>query len=125
VGTTSIASADGADPLSTELASPLWREWSPAPRILNADFERTAPSFENPDFVDFVIHSLPAPLRARTSAAEYEADERFLSGLATVEVPAIVLDPTEDPALLPRPRDQHLAQFPHLLDYRQISSGHN
>jgi hypothetical protein len=40
-------------------------------------------------------------------------------------VPAIVLDPLEDPALSPRPREQHVARFPGLLDYRQISSGHN
>jgi hypothetical protein len=40
-------------------------------------------------------------------------------------VPAIVLDPTEDPVLPPSPREQHVAHFPGLLDYRQIASGHN
>jgi pimeloyl-ACP methyl ester carboxylesterase len=108
-----------------ELTAQLWREWSPARPIVDADFERTAPSFENPDFVDVVIHSYRHRFGLVPGAEEYEADERLLAGLPTVDVPAIVLDPTEDPALNPRTRAEHAARFPRLLDYRQISSGHN
>jgi pimeloyl-ACP methyl ester carboxylesterase len=108
-----------------ELAAQLWREWSPTRPILDADFDRTAPSFDNPDFVDVVIHSYRHRFGLAPGAEEYETDERFLAGLPTVDVPAIVLDPTEDPALHPRAREQHHAQFSRLLDYRQISSGHN
>jgi pimeloyl-ACP methyl ester carboxylesterase len=108
-----------------ELAAQLWREWSPTRPIADADFERTAPSFDNPDFVDVAVHSYRHRFGLAPGAAEYEEDERFLAGLPTVDVPAIVLDPTEDPALSPRPREQHAAHFPHLLDYRQIPSGHN
>ena len=35
----------------------LWREWSPSWRFDDAYFERTAPAFDNPDFVEVVIHS--------------------------------------------------------------------
>jgi pimeloyl-ACP methyl ester carboxylesterase len=108
-----------------ELAVQLWREWSPTRPIGEADFERTAPSFDNPDFVDVVIHSYRHRFGLVPGAEEYEDDERFLAGLPTVEVPAIVLDPTEDPALHPRPRKQHVARFPRILDYRRILSGHN
>ncbi len=108
-----------------ELAAQLWREWSPSRPIADADFERTAPSFDNPDFVDVVIHSYRHRFGLVPGAEEYEGDEHFLAGLPIVDVPAIVLDPTEDPALNPRPREQHAARFPRLLDYRQIASGHN
>jgi pimeloyl-ACP methyl ester carboxylesterase len=107
-----------------ELAAQLWREWSPARPIVDADFERAAPSFDNPDFVDVVIHSYRHRFGLVPGAEEYEEDECFLATLPTVDVPAIVLDPTEDPALKPRPREQHVAR-PGLLDYQQISSGHN
>jgi pimeloyl-ACP methyl ester carboxylesterase len=108
-----------------ELAAQLWREWSPTRPIVDADFDRSAPSFDNPDFVDVVIHSYRHRFGLVPGADEYEADERVLAGLPTVDVPAIVLDPTEDPALHPRPRQQHSARFPRLLDYRRVPSGHN
>jgi pimeloyl-ACP methyl ester carboxylesterase len=108
-----------------ELTVQLWREGSPARLIADADFERTAPSFDNPDFVDVVMHSYRHRFGLVAGAEEYEDDERFLSGLPAVNVPAVVLDPTEDPALKPRPREQHLARFPRLLDYRRVPSGHN
>src|SRR5439155_355823 len=40
-----------------ELCKLLWREWSPTWKFDDAEFERTAPSFDNPDFVPVVIHS--------------------------------------------------------------------
>ncbi|GAA1521912.1 alpha/beta hydrolase [Kribbella lupini] len=108
-----------------ELTAQLWREWSPARPIADADFERTAPSFDNPDFVEVAIHSYRHRFGLVPGAEQYEDDERLLAALPPVEVPAIVLDPTEDPALKPRPREQHAARFPRLLDYRRIESGHN
>ncbi|MDP7480648.1 MAG: alpha/beta fold hydrolase, partial [Vicinamibacterales bacterium] len=35
----------------------LWDTWSPGWEYTDAAFERSAPSFDNPDFVDVVIHS--------------------------------------------------------------------
>ncbi|MFH8470507.1 alpha/beta fold hydrolase [Streptomyces sp. NPDC017991] len=108
-----------------ELAAQLWREWSPTRPVDDAEFERTAPSFDNPDFVEVAVHSYRHRFGLVPGAAEYEDDERFLAALPTVDVPAIVLDPTEDPALHPRPREEHADRFPRLLDYRRIPSGHN
>lgn len=39
------------------LAKLLWRMWSPKWQFDEETFSRTAPSFDNPDFVDVVIHS--------------------------------------------------------------------
>jgi pimeloyl-ACP methyl ester carboxylesterase len=35
----------------------LWQQWSPTWKFTDATYEQTAPSFDNPDFVDCVIHS--------------------------------------------------------------------
>ena len=35
----------------------LWRQWSPSWRFTDEAYNRTAASFDNPDFVDVVIHS--------------------------------------------------------------------
>src|SRR5688572_11282489 len=35
----------------------LWQAWSPTWRFTDATYDRTAASFDNPDFVDVVIHS--------------------------------------------------------------------
>jgi pimeloyl-ACP methyl ester carboxylesterase len=108
-----------------ELAAQLWRQWSPARPVSEAAFARTAPSFDNPDFVEVVIHSYRHRFGLAPGAEEYEDDERFLAGLPAVDVPALVLDPMQDPALHMRPRDEHAAHFPRLLAYRRIASGHN
>ena len=39
-----------------ELCRILWEQWSPGWTFDDATFERTASSFDNPDFVDVVIH---------------------------------------------------------------------
>ena len=39
------------------IARLLWRQWSPTWAFDDATFERTASAFDNPDFVEVVIHS--------------------------------------------------------------------
>ena len=40
-----------------EIAKLLWQQWSPNWQFDDACFERTAAAFDNPDYVDVVIHS--------------------------------------------------------------------
>lgn len=40
-----------------ELCHILWRQWSPTWAFDDATFGRTAAAFDNPDFVDVVIHA--------------------------------------------------------------------
>src|SRR5882762_9856986 len=42
-----------------------------------------------------------------------------------ITVPAIVIDPTEDPLDAPRAPAEHARHFPDLADYRQTATGHN
>jgi pimeloyl-ACP methyl ester carboxylesterase len=49
-----------------EITRLLWKMWSPHWPFDDTTFERSAAAFDNPDFVDVVIHSLSTPLRARS-----------------------------------------------------------
>ena len=69
----------------------LWDTWSPGWQYTDEVFDRSAVSFDNPDFVDVVIHSyrhrhLNAPGEERFLAVEHQLAER-----PQVPVPAIVL----------------------------------
>ncbi len=69
-----------------EIARLLWRLWSPNYDFDDATFERTAASFDNPDFVEVVVHSYrhrhraaegdPAAGANRSAAGETTADQR-------------------------------------------------
>lgn len=74
-----------------EICRFLWETWSPGWQFSDESFNRTATSFDNPDFVDVVIHSYRhrhgnAPGEERFIAVEQELAER-----PTIEVPAVVL----------------------------------
>lgn len=69
----------------------LWDTWSPAWQYSDDDYNRSAPSFDNPDFVDVVIHSyrhrhVNAPGEERFLEVEKRLAER-----PVITVPAIVL----------------------------------
>jgi pimeloyl-ACP methyl ester carboxylesterase len=74
----------------------LWETWSPTWHFTDDTFNRTASSFDNPDFVDVVIHSyrhrnLGAPGETRFSAVERQLAER-----PKIDVPSIVLYGADD-----------------------------
>ena len=59
ISTTFTANAGAADSTKDRrgVARVLWRQWSPTWAFDDATFDRTASAFDNPDFVDVVIHS--------------------------------------------------------------------
>jgi pimeloyl-ACP methyl ester carboxylesterase len=74
----------------------LWREWSPTWRFSDEMYSLTAASFDNPDFVDCVIHSyrhrnLNAPGEPRFLDVEQQLARR-----PPIQVPAIVLHGGDD-----------------------------
>lgn len=60
-------------------------------------FSRTAPSFDNPDFVDVVIHSYRHRLANAPGEPRFVAVEQQLSQHPKVSVPSIVLYGANDP----------------------------
>lgn len=71
----------------------LWETWSPEWRYTDEAYARSAPSFDNPDFVDVVIHSYRHRQLNAPGEERFEDVERRLAERPTVDVPAIVLRP--------------------------------
>jgi pimeloyl-ACP methyl ester carboxylesterase len=95
-----------------EICRLLWREWSPSWRFDDATFDRTAQSFENPDFVDVVIHSYRHRYGNAPGEPRFDAIERRLAELPPIQVPTIVLHGAEDTVVPPHRSEGHLARFP-------------
>ena len=79
-----------------ELCRLLWQLWSPNWRFDDATFERTAASFDNPDFVDVVIHSYRHRFGWVAGDPGLEAIEQRLAAFPRIGVPAIVLHGADD-----------------------------
>ena len=79
-----------------ELSRLLWRLWSPSWRFDDATFVRTAGSFENPDFVDVVIHSYRHRFGYASGDPALDDVEQSLAARPAISVPAISLCGADD-----------------------------
>ncbi|WP_304108730.1 alpha/beta fold hydrolase [Mycolicibacterium bacteremicum] len=107
-----------------DLCLMLWRQWSPTWDFDAATYAATAASFDNPDFVDVVVHAY------RHNFGTVEGDSRYAdvdAALATrprIPVPTITLDGSRDP-LKPggTAGDGPMFSGPHA--HRVVDAGHN
>ncbi len=90
----------------------LWREWSPTWEFDDATYDRTAPSFDNPDFVDLVIHSYRHRHLNAPSDPRFTAVERRLALRPPITVPSVVLHGADDTVGPPYRSEADMAQFP-------------
>jgi pimeloyl-ACP methyl ester carboxylesterase len=74
-----------------ELGKLLWQLWSPNWKFDDATYERTAKSFDNPDFVDIVIHSYRHRYGYAPGDPDLEPIERRLAATPVISVPTIAL----------------------------------
>ena len=82
----------------------LWETWAPTWEYTDEAFNRSAPSFDNPDFVDIVVHSYRHRHRNAPGEERFMDVERKLAEGPPITVPSIVLRggdsglgaPTED-----------------------------
>jgi len=79
-----------------ELCKLLWRNWSPTWKFDDDTFEATAVSFNNPDFVDVVVHSYRHRYGLAKGDPKFESIEQSLQKQPTIRVPAIILDAEAD-----------------------------
>jgi pimeloyl-ACP methyl ester carboxylesterase len=79
-----------------ELCRLLWSNWSPTWKFDDATFEATAGSFNNPDFVDVVVHSYRHRYWLAYGDPKFEAIEQSLQRQPKIKVPAIILDAEAD-----------------------------
>jgi pimeloyl-ACP methyl ester carboxylesterase len=83
----------------------LWELWSPTWHFSEETFSRTAPSFDNPDFVDCVIHSYRHRNLGASGDPMFADVERRLAMRPKIEVPSIVLYGADDGVGGPPPAD--------------------
>jgi pimeloyl-ACP methyl ester carboxylesterase len=78
------------------IARQLWRMWSPNWKFDDETFDRTAASFDNPDFVEIVIHSYRHRYGLVPGDPAYATIETRLGAQPRIEVPAITVDGDAD-----------------------------
>jgi pimeloyl-ACP methyl ester carboxylesterase len=74
----------------------LWRLWSPTWRFSDEEYERTAVSFDSPDFVDVVIHSYRHRFGLVPGDPALEEVERRLAAQPDIAVPSVILEGQDD-----------------------------
>ncbi|MFL5578656.1 MAG: alpha/beta fold hydrolase [Gemmatimonadaceae bacterium] len=109
-----------------ELARTLWVRNSPTWRFDEATLDRHASAFDNPDYVDVVIHSYRHRLGLAAGYAPYEDVERRLAALPAITVPAITLDGGADGVVPATDGRAAAARFAGERQHRVIpNAGHN
>jgi len=79
-----------------EIARVIWRRNSPEWDFSEGELVRAARAFDNPDYVDVVIHSYRHRLGLAEGADAYADVEAQLAALPPISVPTITLDGTAD-----------------------------
>lgn len=104
----------------------LWRLWSPEWRFTDTEFDRTATSFDNSDFVDVVVQSYRHSFGLADGDPALETIERRLAAQPSISVPAIVLDGgTEGVGPMDQPRPPGRGFTGSYLSAVVPSVGHN
>jgi pimeloyl-ACP methyl ester carboxylesterase len=105
----------------------MWREWSPTWRFSDETFDLTARSFDNPDFVDCVIHSYRHRNFNAPGEPRFLDIERQLARRPPIEVPVISLHGADDAFGRPPAEitDADRAAMPRIVDKRIVEgAGH-
>lgn len=107
-----------------ELCLLLWRQWSPDWRFEESTFERTADSFDNPDFVDVVIYAYRHMFGLAAGDPLLDSLESRLAERPLIIVPAVTLDGRSD-TLKPGGTADQAHMFTGRHEHRQVDAGHN
>ena len=102
----------------------LWQTWSPTWHFTDETFDRTAASFENPDFVDCVIHSYRHRIGNAPGDPRFREVEERLAKRPKIEAPTIILRGVDDTLGGREPAESaDKASFPNLIARRMIEGG--
>jgi pimeloyl-ACP methyl ester carboxylesterase len=104
----------------------LWQLWSPSWRFDDACFDRSAEAFDNPDFVEVVIHSYRHRFGLVPGDPALAEIERRLAEQPVISVPAITFDGVDDGVRSPDAAEVHAPRFGRQRSHRIIPGvGHN
>jgi pimeloyl-ACP methyl ester carboxylesterase len=105
----------------------LWQQWSPSWKFTDDEYNRTAPSFDNPDFVDVVIHSYRHRILNAPGEPRFKDMEARLASRPRIEAPSITLYGGDDGIVRPstEPPPAERAVFAKLVARRVVDGvGH-
>jgi pimeloyl-ACP methyl ester carboxylesterase len=109
-----------------EFARVIWTRNSPNWHFDAAELDRHAAAFDNPDYVDIVIHSYRHRLGSMPGYPAYEDVERRLAALPVIPVPTITLDGKADGIVGPSDGKSTAPKFGGPRSHRVIEgAGHN
>jgi pimeloyl-ACP methyl ester carboxylesterase len=109
-----------------ELIRLLWQNWSPSWAFDDGTFDRSAPAFDNPDFVDVVIHSYRCRYGLEPGDPAYADIDRRLAALPAIGVPSITFDGTDDGVRPPAQASAAAHRFTGPRSHRIVAgAGHN
>ena len=108
------------------IAEILWRQWSPNWQFDDATFARSAVAFDNPDYVDVVIHSYRHRFGLADGDPQYAELQRRLAAQPAITVPTITLDGAGDGVALATDGTASAPKFTGPRSHRVIPrAGHN
>lgn len=109
-----------------EIARVIWSRNSPAWAFDDAVLERAATAFDNPDYVDVVIHSYRHRLGLAPGAGAYDEIEGRLAAMPAIDVPAVTLDGLADGNFPATDGSPSAAHFTGPRVHHQVpAAGHN
>ena len=109
-----------------DLCRLLWKLWSPTWAFDDACYLRTAASFDNPDFVDVVIHSYRHRMGNIEADPRYASTEVRLAALPRINVPTITIHGADDGVNPVRISERHAKYFTNRYERRILEgAGHN
>jgi pimeloyl-ACP methyl ester carboxylesterase len=109
-----------------DIARILWTRNSPTWHFDDATFDRSADAFDNPDYVDVVIHSYRHRLGLAAGYPPYEDLEKRLAAQPAITVPTITLDGDADGVVPATDGTSTAAKFAGERQHRVIPNvGHN
>ncbi|WP_118180505.1 alpha/beta fold hydrolase [Paraburkholderia phosphatilytica] len=104
----------------------LWSLWSPTWRFDDDTYARSAAAFDNPDFVDVVVHSYRHRFGLADGDPQYDEIERRLAALPSIMAPTITLEGDADGVSPPGGRQANAQRFTGRHQNRVVpNAGHN
>lgn len=108
-----------------DIARISWTANSPAWKYDEATFERTAVSFDNPDWVEIVVHNYRWRLGLAEGSPRYAEFERRLAGQPTIGVPTITIDGDTNGIAPAGDGKAYAAKFTGGWNHLVVHGGHN
>lgn len=116
---------EGLEANRRDIARILWKTNSPKWHYDDATFERSAASFDNPDYVNIVIHNYRWRLSLADGFPKYAEWEKRLATLPVITVPTITMDGDSDGVVPATDGKAYASKFTGPRTHLIVNAGHN